>query len=102
MENSRIFPSKLAIEAFNTFSLEGKEWNGQMIFSKPYYLNRPSAEQGVAQKKQHSWVVWYSHKNPAISSLEKSFPSKKCFNALIILGLLGYFWILKYRSSLMS
>ncbi len=95
-------PSKVALEAFYSFSVEGKEWNGQMIFSKPYYLNRPSAEQALKQKSQEVWGAWYNHKNPNTSSLEKIFPYKKCFNALIVVGLLGYFWILKYRNSLMG
>lgn len=88
-------PSKVALEAFYTFSAKGKEWQGQMIFSKPYYLNLPSAQVALKEKEKRVWGVWYNHKNPSVSSLEKNFPYKHCFNALIVLGLAGYFWILK-------
>lgn len=92
-------PSQVALEAFYTFSIEGKLWERQMIFSKPYYLNLPSAEKALKEKKQESWDVWYNHRDPKKSSLEKIFPYKKCFNALVVIALLGYFWILKQRNS---
>ncbi len=90
-------PSKVAIEAFYTFSVEGKEWEGQMIFSKPYYFNLPSAQEALSQKERSSWNVWYNHRNPKKSSLERDFPYKHCFNALIVIGLAGYFWIVKEK-----
>jgi hypothetical protein len=91
-------PSKVAISASYTFSVEGNPWEGQIVFSKPYYLNRLSAQKALEEKSLESWGSWYSHHNPQKSSLEKTLPYKKCFNALIVLGLLGYFWILKTRN----
>ena len=93
-------PSKVALEASYTFLVEGQEWQGQSIFSKPYYLNLPSAKSALEQKSHESWSVWYNHRNPKTSSLERLFPYKNCFNALITLGVLGYFWILKTRHSI--
>ena len=93
-------PSKVALEASYTFFAEEKEQKGQVIFSKPYYLNLPSAQKAIEQKSHESWKAWYSHRNPEKSSLERFFPYKKCFNALIILGIMGYFWILKSRYSI--
>ena len=90
--------SKVAIQAFYNFLVNDETREGQIIFSKPYYLNKAAAEKALIHKSLQKWTVWYNHQNPSFSSLEKSFPLKKCFNALLVLSLLGYLYILRQKA----
>jgi hypothetical protein len=83
--------SQFAIRASYTFEREGKTYRGKTIFSKPYHLNRISAEKQIKNFIPHPWQAWHQPGRPAISSLEKVFPVKKCLYALMALGVSLYF-----------
>jgi len=90
-----ISSSEFALKASYRFMAKGREWAGKTIFEKPYYFNRPSAEKALQTKSQEHRIVWYSLSNPKHNSLERNFPYKKCFHALISLGVLIYFIFLQ-------
>jgi len=75
---------------------KGVNGRGGTIFKKLYYLNRVASEQALLQKKMESQRVWYNFSNPKLNSLHRSFPYKKCFHALISLGVLNYFFYIHY------
>ena len=85
------------IEAFYSFSVEGVRREGVTLFSKPYYLNRFSAERVAQEKSLQKTEVWYSPQNPDNSSLERIFPLKKGLNSLILLSLWAYFFLLYHQ-----
>ena len=88
--------SAFAIEAAYTFEAQGQARSGQTVFSKPYHLNTPSAERQIKIFSTRSWAVWYSPKDPAYSSLDKTFPTKKITYALMALGVFAYFLYVRW------
>jgi hypothetical protein len=89
-----ISSSEFALKSSYRFKAGEKEWSGKTIFKQPYHLNRDAAEKAVLEKKMQPQSVWYCRSNPRVNSLEKTFPYKKIFHALISLGVLGYFFVL--------
>jgi len=69
--------------------------SGSIELSKPYFLYLPSAELAVKEFSQKSWDVFYSKKNPSISSLQKNFPFKDCIQTLLTLAVFVYFLFFK-------
>lgn len=88
--------SKFAISASYSFDYQRKSRHGKTTFSKPYHLNRPSAEKQVNILNQKAWTVWVHPGHPEHSSLERVFPLKKCFYSLMALGIYLYFIYLRY------
>jgi hypothetical protein len=86
-------PSKFALKAFYTYSVEGKEYTGETLFHSFYLPNVYAAESEIDHLNKRSWKVWYSPKNPSLSSLEKSFPYKAVTYLTISFFILIYFWI---------
>ncbi len=94
--------STFALEATYTFEAQGKELPGQTIFSKPYHLNYPSAERQIKMFSTRPWSVWYSSHDPALSSLDKTFPTKKIIYALMALGVFAYFLYIRFSVAQLS
>jgi hypothetical protein len=90
--------SKLYLKCSYTFEVNGTLHEGKTRFMQPEFLNRPSAEQALTTFSSYSWSAWYAPKNPSFSSLQKLFPYKNSFSALISLGVLLYFYFL-YRQT---
>ncbi len=89
--------SKFALKAHYTFEVQGKTHHGKTIFSKPYHLNRISAEKQIKIYTARQWPVWYQHSHPQHSSIEHLFPVKKCLYGLMVLGVFLYFVYLRHR-----
>jgi hypothetical protein len=87
--------SQYALRASYTFDYQGKSHRGKTTFSKPYHLNRPSAEKQANILNQKSWTAWVHPGHPEHSSLERVFPLKKCLYALMALGIYLYFIYLR-------
>lgn len=87
--------SQFALRASYTFDAQGKTYAGKTTLSKPYHLNRLSAEKQVKAYEAHKWPVWYQPNHPEISSIEHLFPVKKCLYTLIVLGVFFYFVYLR-------
>jgi hypothetical protein len=88
--------SAFALRAYYTFEKQGKVYNGKTTFSKPYHLNRQSAEKQVKIFSIQSWPVWYQTRHPEHSSIERVFPLKKCIYSLMALGIFFYFVYLRH------
>ena len=89
--------SKFALKAHYCFENQGKTYHGKTIFSKPYHLNRLSAEKQIKNYTAQQWPVWYQPSHPEHSSIERLFPFKKCFYSLMVLGVFLYFVYLRHR-----
>jgi hypothetical protein len=94
--------SEFALRASYTFEYQGKVHHGKTTFSKPYHLNRLSAEKQIKILGLQSWPVWYQASHPEHSSIERVFPLKKCVYSLMALGIFFYFIYLRqsYLSSI--
>lgn len=89
--------SQFALRASYTFEYKGKVHHGKTTFSKPYHLNRLSAEKQTHFLSQKPWKVWVHSGHPEHSSLEKDFPLKKCLYTLMVLGIYFYFIYLRQK-----
>jgi hypothetical protein len=85
-------PSAFALQVSYLFDPVTKDpLQGVMEFSKPYFLNHPSAQRAIDSFSQKSWNVFYNEKDPTINSLQKIFPFKECLQSLLTLGVFVYF-----------
>lgn len=78
------------VQADYSFTVEGKPYSGTDSFLGERYRNPYAAELGIENLKKEHQSVWYAPQNPADSTLEKFFPTKKIVYALITLGLIFY------------
>jgi hypothetical protein len=83
--------SKFSIKAYFSFETQGHTYQGKTTFSKPYHLNRLSAEKQIKIYTTRQWTVWYQESHPEHCSIERIFPLKKCFYSLMVLGIFLYF-----------
>lgn len=79
--------------------------SGQRVFSADYlyydspYLNAWGAEKAIG-KAPSKGEVWYSARNPLVSTLQKNYPLKECLSAAALWALLLYFiWLGYYVAS---
>jgi hypothetical protein len=99
--------SKFAIQAYYSFETQGhtyprtypRAYQGKTTFSKPYHLNRQSAEKQIKIYTMKQWPVWYQESHPEHSSIDRIFPMKKCLYSLIVLAVFLYFVYLVKKSS---
>jgi len=89
--------SQFAIKAYFSFETEGRLYQGKTTFSKPYHLNRISAEKQIKIYTERPWSVWYQSSHPEHSSIDRIFPFKKCLYSLMLLGIFFYFIFLHQR-----
>lgn len=87
--------SQFALKASYAFDYQGKIHQGKTLFSKPYHLNRLSAEKQINILNQRIWTVWVQPSHPEHSTLERVFPLKKCIYSLMVLGIYLYFVYLR-------
>lgn len=79
-----------------SFIVDGKIYEGQTQWQETY-LNRWTAQEAIGRLTQSPPPVWFDSSSPKISSLQKIFPFKASFYALLlwILGIyflgLGYY-----------
>ena len=91
--------SKFAIEAYFSFENQGHTYQGKTTFSKPFHLNRLSAEKQIKIYTAKQWSVWYQESHPEHCSIERIFPFKKCLYSLMVLAIFLYFAYLVKKSS---
>ena len=87
----KIGSSKFAIAASYVFEVQGEKFEGKTVFKEPYYLNHLSAEDDLKKWASQHWEVWYDPSSPAFSTLQKLFPYKYIWHALLTLGVFVYF-----------
>lgn len=88
--------AEYALVAFYSYEFQGKRYEGQTEFQKPYLPNHYAAEDQIKQYSKKSWNGWIKSKKPEISSLERPFPYLKIFYSILVLGILLYFIYLYY------
>lgn len=78
-----------------TFKVHNEVFAGTTSWERSY-LSEWAAHQEIQELSHQVWKVWYSSKNPHISSLQKNFPFKESISALLLWGLFLYFLWLGY------
>lgn len=94
--------SKYALEASFTYDYRGKSYNSKTVFSKPYYLNRGSAEEQIQKMSGMKWNAYVDAGHPHYASLEKNFPLKESIYALCLIGILLYFVYIRFHLELLN
>lgn len=94
--------SKYALEAAFTYSYRGRDFTTQTVFSKPYFLNRASAEEHIQNVSGMSWTAWVDPAHPEHASLERIFPLRELIYALCLVAIFLYFVYLRFHLELLS
>lgn len=90
-------PEAFLVVADYTFVVNDQQYAGSTTFNDWPYRNPWGAQAALKERETQSWLVWYSPRNTDHSSLQKSFPIKKCITMGILWGLLIYFlWLDSY------
>jgi len=84
--------SRFAIEASYRYEVGGVTYNGKTKFENPQFMNHFAAEHYAKLLSARRWETWYRQGDPAISSLERQFPQKRCLQALLTVGVFAYFY----------
>lgn len=93
-EITELSEDSYTLTASYRFDFKGKSYPGTSTLTDISERNRWSAEQTVKEYAAKDWRVWFDHHNPNHSSLQKSFPLKKCLSAIFLWGLFLYFlWL---------
>ncbi len=87
--------SSFALLVSYKFLDEGKEVEGAIELAKPYFFNVPSAINAIETLSKKDWDVFYRKADPKKNSLQKFFPFKSCIQAILTLGVLVYFVVLR-------
>lgn len=88
-------------QAKYTFAANGQFYSGSTLFHDDAVNNPMGAEESLKALTGKDHRVWYSPKNPQMSSLQKNFPLKESVYTAILWGLLIYFfWLGVYVAKL--
>ena len=82
---------EFALKAIYSFEIQGKIWNGVSVLAKPWYWNEPAAVASLKTIAQEKWEVWFDPKNPAHSSLQKTFPTGLLCRTILCFVIFIYF-----------
>ncbi len=82
---------KFYLQAQYLFLVKGIAYKGQTEFTDEFYINPWAAEQKINHFKKAKGKVWHSLHPASYSTLQKKFPTKECYSAAILMGLLVYF-----------
>lgn len=87
--------ASFAVQISYHFFVNGQEIAGKTELAKPFFPSHKSAEAAIKTLQQKPWKAFYSPKYVKKNSLQKAFPFRDCIHALLSLGVLIYFFILK-------
>lgn len=91
VENS---PSDYTLRANYFFTNGKKVYEDSSVFKKLRFLSESAAQSQISAYQKEKWTVFYSHKNPHFSSLQKLFPFKAMIHVVLALGIyLYFFWL---------
>ncbi len=91
--------SKFGYEVNYYFKIGSRRYEKKELLAYPVYPNKYAAEGEIKNLEKDKWTVYYSRARPQVCSLERSFPLKSSFYALLSLGVLLYFFWLYLRYS---
>ena len=80
--------------AISVYEVNGVSYQTTTSLKTLSALNRPAAEEDLANYRTQKWQVWYDSKHPEDGSLEHLFPLKSILYGLITLGLFVYFCVI--------
>lgn len=84
--------SRFGIEAYYSYSVDNTAYQGKTLFESPEFLNRLAAENYHLFLWQKTWKASYDPSSPSKSTIDRRFPYKKCWQALLTLGVFLYFY----------
>lgn len=84
--------SRFAVAGGYRYDIGSVAYEGETIFEYPQFLNRFAAENYLKQLRVSNWNAWYRKSSPSVSSLEREFPQKDCLQAILTIGVFGYFY----------
>jgi hypothetical protein len=89
--------NKYSLIAYYNFKTDKKNYDGKTEFFSHIYLNHSAAFDSLKILSKKKWQVWYSQKNPNISSIEKKLPYKNLTYTVMNIGIFFYFIMLRKK-----
>ncbi len=91
---SQLSDDYFVLQAHYEYDVANHPYTGETVFKEDLYRNAYAAEQVIPIYAREQKEVWYNHKEPQYSSLQKKFPLKECISAAFLTGLFVYFiWL---------
>lgn len=87
--------SSFAIEISYHFFINEKKVMGKTELAKPFFLSRKAAEEAIKTLEKKSWSVFFSPSRIEINTLQRHFPFRDCIHALLSIGVVIYFLLLR-------
>lgn len=87
---------QFALQANYIIKIEGSIYPGTSQLQEIPFRNAWAAEKAIPDLEKREWIVWYSSSDPQHSTLQKYFPTKEFFSAILLWGLFAYFIGLGY------
>lgn len=87
--------SSFSIEISYHFFINDKKVLGKTELAKPFFLSRKAAEEAVETLQKKSWSVFFPPSHIEMNTLQRHFPFRDCIHALLSIGVVIYFLILK-------
>jgi len=84
------------LKAFYQFEFQGKSYPGNTVFEDTPYRNQWAAEEAIKEISNQNLKVWFDPQDPQHSSLQKKFPYKDSVYAIMLWGLILYFFWLGF------
>ena len=78
------------------FTVNEKTYSGRTFPPDLSFRNEKGAIWAAAAAREMEWPLFYRPSNPAISSLDHTFPTKKVTYALLLVAILAYFLTLGF------
>lgn len=82
--------------AHYSYLIREKEYVGEEALKEKEYKNEWAVKESLPEITSKQWQVWYDPYSPAFSSLQRHFPLKEVVSAILLLGIVLYFFGLGY------
>ncbi|MCH9634328.1 MAG: hypothetical protein S4CHLAM7_10740 [Chlamydiae bacterium] len=76
------------------YTVKNQSYCRDYLVSKYFYKNRWAAQEAFAKLAGAPHSAWYSPHHPEKALFDKSFPVKGVFSAILLIGILIYFYML--------
>lgn len=93
---TEVSSSRYALEANYRYQVGSVFHTCKRSLDSPRFLNRYAAENQIKSWQRKSWRVWYNERDPSHSFLERNFPRKQLFHALLTFGVAAYFYFSRH------
>jgi len=98
----RFWAQEVGADAFEiwakyTYRVDDKEYRDTDALSRLGFRNRFAAEAAVEEMEDKTWIAWYKPSDPSKSELDKLFPVKDVFYAVLLIIVGIYLWWLGFH-----